>query len=126
MPLGWHISVFRQQTDGAAPAPFGAPQGERLAVWQTHVWGLEWLDELVKQQKAVHLGGNGYPYEYTATAAHIVPRLREGPPEASKVWTCDEGDIILEGWEGRTTMFPAIMNDCRPDEWLIIEVWDRS
>ena len=68
MPLGWHISVYRQMNDGTAPASFGAPPSARLVVWQTGLGGLEWLDDLVKQHKAINLGGNGYPLEYTALA----------------------------------------------------------
>src|ERR1700733_9119596 len=57
MPLGWNINVHRQQTDGSAPAAFGAPQGTQLAIWQTGLGGRDWLDELVKLQKAIYLGG---------------------------------------------------------------------
>ncbi len=126
MPLGWHISIYRQQNDGTTPAVFGAPQGTRLAVWQTGLGGLGWLDELVKQQKAIDLGGNGYPMEYTAMAAHIIPQLRDDPPEAKPVWIFDEGDIILAGWLGKTTKDPEAMDACRPDEWLLIQAWDES
>jgi hypothetical protein len=65
MPLGWHISVYRQQTDGSARATFGGPRSTRLAVWQTGLGGLDWFNELVKAQKAIDLGGNGYPMGYT-------------------------------------------------------------
>ena len=126
MPLGWHISVYRQQNDGTAPAAFGAPHGARLAVWQTGPGGLRWLDELVKQQKAIGLGGNGYPMEYTAQASHIIPQLRGEPPEAKAVWSLDAGDTILPGWHGKTTKDGQSMEACQPDEWLLIQAWDES
>jgi hypothetical protein len=126
MPFGWNINVHRQQTDGSAPAAFGAPQGTQLAVWQTGLGGRDWLDELVKLQKAIYLGGNGYPVEYTAMAIHLVPRLRGGPPLATLAWTFDKGDIIVPGWEGKTTKDLVAMDACRPDEWLIIQAWDES
>ena len=127
MPLGWHISVYRQQNDGSAPASFGAAHGQRLAVWQTGIRGLDWLDELVKEQKALDLGGNGgYPNEFTAMAAHIVPRLRDTPPEAKAVWTYDAGDIITPQWLGKTTKDADAMDACRPEEWLLIQAWDES
>jgi hypothetical protein len=126
MPLGWHISVYRQQTDGSAPAAFGAPHGTRLAVWQAALGGLGWLDELVKLQKAIDLGGNGYPREYTAMVIHIVPRLRGDPPLAKPVWTFDKGDIITREWLGKMTKDLEAMDACRPDEWLIIQAWDES
>jgi len=51
--LGWHISVYRQKDGGASPGTALTPQGTRLAVWQTGLWGLDWLDELVKAGKAI-------------------------------------------------------------------------
>jgi hypothetical protein len=126
MPLGWHISIYRQQSDGAAPAAFGTAHGTRLAVWQTGLGGLDWIVDLVKQQKAIALGGNGYPTEYTAMATHLLARIREGPPDANAVWSFDPGDVLLPGWLGKTTKDLAAMDACRPDEWLLIQAWDES
>lgn len=127
MPLGWSISVYRQQNVGCSPAPFGAAHGDRLAAWQTGLSGLDWLDELVQQQKAIDLGGNcGYPNEYTAMATHILPRIRDNPPKAKAVWSFDEVDILTEQWLGKTTTDPQTMDACRPDEWLIVQAWDES
>ncbi len=126
MPFGWNISVHRQQNDGSTPASFGASHGACLAVWQTGLSGLHWLDDLVKQQKAIGLGGNGYPMEYTAMATHIIPQLRDGPPEANAVWSFGVRDIIRPGWLGKTTKDPETMDACRPDEWLLIQAWDES
>jgi hypothetical protein len=126
MPLGWHISVYRQRNDGSAPASFESPDGRRLAVWQTGISGLNWIDELVRQQRAIGLGGNGYPLRYTAMAREIIPQIRGEPPAAKAVWTSDPGDIILPGWLGKTTQDFEAMDACRPDEWLLIEAWDES
>jgi hypothetical protein len=124
--LGWHITVYRQQNDGSMPATFHTEEGARLAVWQSGIGGLDWLDELVKQKKAIDLGGDGYPMRFTATARHIIPQLRNGPPHAKRYWTYDPGDIILPGWLGKTTKDPEVMDACRQDEWLLIEAWDES
>ncbi len=127
MPLGWHISVYRQANDGTLPASFKSVLGARLAVWQTGLFGLEWLRELVKQQKAIDLDGGGYPSGFTAQAVHIIPRIREDPPEAKTFWSFDEGDQILpELWPGKTTKDLEAMNSCRDDEWLFIQAWDES
>ena len=124
--LGWHISVFRQQNDGTAPAAFGAGHGARLAVWQTGLWGLRWIDELVNEQKAIDLGGNGYPVEYTAMATHLLAPLREGPPQAKARWTSGAGDTLTSEWLGTTAKDLEAMDACRADEWLIIQAWDES
>ena len=64
--------------------------------------------------------------EYSATAAHTMPRLRDNPHQSKPVWTFDAGDIILPEWLGKTTKDPEAMDTCRPDEWLIIQAWDES
>jgi hypothetical protein len=124
--LGWHISVYRQQNEGSSPASFGAAHGTRLAVWQTGLRGLDWIYELVEQQKAIGLGGNGYPLEFTAMMTHLKARLLEGPPDANTVWGYDSGDILLPGWLGKTTRDVEAMEECRPDEWVLIQAWDES
>jgi len=66
--LGWHISVFRQADGGLLPGTPKTERADRIAVWQTGTGGLDWLDELATQGMAVNLGGDGYPYWYTAQA----------------------------------------------------------
>jgi hypothetical protein len=124
--LGWHISVYRQGDGGASPASANCPHGTRIAVWQTDWDGLQWINELVEANRAINLGGNGYPCRYTGTAEHIVPRVLDGSPGAKPVWTCDEFDILTEKWEGRTVIDVAVAKQCRPDEWLLVEAWDES
>lgn len=124
--LGWHISVFRQADGGATPAASGSPKGERVAVWQTGLRGLKWIDRLVDDGRAIDLGGNGYPCGYTARAQHLVQRILDGPPEALNPWVCGPDDIIGKGWDGRTVIDRAAADDCRPDEWLLVEAWDET
>lgn len=127
MPIGWNIGVYRQRNDGQAPATFGSQAGPRLAVWQTGLCGLDWIEELVKQNKAISLGGTGYPLEFTAIAENIIPMILNGePPNAYPVWIFDYGDIILPGWLGKTTKDQSVMNECQPHEWLLIRAWDES
>lgn len=124
--LGWNIGVYRQQVGGAAPASFGSAHGTRLVVWQTGLGGLDWIYELVKQQKAIRLGGDGYPLEFTAMTMYLKTQLVEGPPHARAIWTYDPGDILLPGWLGETTKDLEALNACRSDEWLIVQAWDES
>ena len=124
--LGWHISIYHQADKGTLPATSTSPKGKRLAVWQTGLGGLDWIDELVKERKAIDLGGNGYPSRYTAIAEHLISHIVDGPPLAKKIWSSDEGDILTEKWEGRTVVDQAEVKNCRPDEWLMVEVFDES
>lgn len=124
--LGWYISVFRQADGGSTPAKRDAEEGPRLAVWQTGWEGLQWLDELAEAGNAIDLGGNGYPNYYTAQAEHIISRVVAGPPLANQVWGFDSDWIILPGWAGKTVIDRGVVDDCQPDEWLIIIAWDES
>lgn len=124
--LGWNIGVFRQTNGGASPATAESPEGARLAVWQTGLFGLDWIRELVATGKAIALGGNGYPCRYTATAENLIPWIIDKPPGARETWVCEAHDILLERWEGKTVIDRAEAAACRPDEWLLIEAWDES
>jgi len=124
--LGWHISVFRQTDGGASPAESAAGQGTRVAVWQAGPWGLGWIDDLVKEGKVVSLGGNGYPFRYTAQAEQVLPRITAGPPEARDTWAVGPHDILGPPWEGQTVIDRVAADGCRADEWLLIVAWDES
>jgi len=124
---GWHLSIYRQTDEHAAmPATAESPKGTRLAVWQAGDDGLKWLDGLVKAGEAISLGGDGYPYRYTAAAEILVPRVLGGPPEARRCWIYGEHDILSEKWAGKTVVDRAAAAACRSDEWLLIEAWDES
>jgi hypothetical protein len=124
--LGWHISVYRQTDDGSSPATAESAKGTRLAVWQTGLGGLDWVIDLVKAGKAIDLGGNGYPYEYTATAENLLSQIIDEPPGGRLIWETGADDIITEKWEGRTVIDHSAANACRPDEWLLVVAWDES
>ena len=124
--LGWAIGVYRQKDSSLSPAKCETPEGVRLAVWQTGLRGLDWLDELVKAGNAINLGGNGYPNRYTATAASLLPRIMEVPPLARATWQIEAGNVVTDKWEGRTVTDPGTASLCRPDEWLLVEAWDES
>lgn len=123
--LGWNINVHRQQDEGTVPPTFGAAQGTFLAAWQTGLGGLDWIYELVKQGKAIDLGGNGYPYEFTAMAEHLTDAL-EQPPHANATWVAGERDILPLGHPGKTVVDGEAIRACRRDEWLMIRAWDES
>lgn len=124
--LGWHISVYRQRDGGVTPAIPKSPEGRRLAVWQTGLGGLDWLNELVKAGKAIDLGGDGYPCRYTAIAEYLIPRIADMPPGARANWLREASDVITDQWEGKTVVDGAAVSQCRPDEWLLVEAWDES
>jgi hypothetical protein len=123
--LGWHISVYRQADGGRKPATSASSRAARLAVWQTGVGDLDWLEELVRSGEAIGLGGSGYPCWYTAKALAILNRALPSPPGARSAWASDPGDILTDGWEGHTVIDDTAVQSTSPDEWLLIE-WDES
>lgn len=124
--LGWNIAIYRKQNTELSPATFDSPVGQRLAIWQTGLGGLDWIEELVKKGGATDLGGNGYPLRYTANAKNLTPIIMDGPPLAKETWSSDDGDVLLENWEGKTVLDKPEIEKCNPDEWLIIEAFDES
>jgi hypothetical protein len=124
--LGYHISIYKLQS-GAQPAPSAkAPRTDRLAVWQTGIGGLDWIDDLVKKGAAVSLGAFGYPTTYTAKIQDVRPRILDGPPDANEVWGYDPGDILTDKWCGKTTIDRGALDACSPNEWILVEAWDES
>ncbi len=123
--LGWHISVYRQADGGAEPAAQESPVGDRIAVWQTGIGGLDWLDSLVETGDVIQIQDPGYPGRYTAQAQHLLQRIKR-PPGANKVWSSGPHDILTDKWEGKTVCDKSVAEACSPDEWLIVEAWDES
>ena len=123
--LGWHISVYRQLGSWFDPANYVDERGARVAVWQTGLGGLDWIED-VARAKGHCLGGNGYPCRYTAQAHDLLPVILAGPPNARNPWHADPGDILGPKWVGRTLIDHEVAKACDPDEWLLVEAWDES
>ncbi len=126
--LGWHIRVFHGVTDWKAAAcmEFDEPE-TAIAVWQTGLGGLNWIDALVAEGRAEHLGYNGgYPMVYKAPAKDLMPPILEGPPLANKRWGYDPGDVLTDKWIGQTVTHREAAARCAPDDWLLVRAWDLS
>jgi hypothetical protein len=131
--LGWHISVHRltdpalRETGADAEAALAASAlGERLAVWQAGLAGLQWIDDLAAGGQGRTLLGGGYPSRYLIRARELVPRILAGPPAENTIWIVGPNDILGPGWLGKTTVDEDALRSCPPEEWLLVEVWDES
>jgi hypothetical protein len=123
--LGWIISIYRKKSRLTLPATAKSVQGEQLATWQSGLWGLQWMDELVESGKGIQLQRGGYPNLYTGRSKDILPRISD-PPDVHTSWFCGPYDLAGDGWEGRTVIDATAIARCSPDEWLIIQAWDES
>ena len=117
--LGWYISVYRRQGNRLDPANYSDERGARVAVWQTGLDGLDWIED-VAHTKGHCLGGNGYPCRYTPRAHDLLPAILSGPRNP---WHSDPGDILGLKWVGRTLIVHEVKKACDLDEWRFVEAW---
>ncbi len=96
MGMGWHISVYRQISARDTPSADRDPRGALLATWQAGVGGLAWLTDLIEADDAVQLSANA-GYPVRCTV-----RARAAIP------------------------LVTALEECQPDEWLLVEAWDES
>jgi hypothetical protein len=113
--LGWEVLVYRPT----------APDGF-IARWMTSVFGLEWLDQLVKDNKAVNLGGNGYPNKYAIAAGVLLPIIKAGLPANHSPLVIGDDYTLPEGWSGQVTWNQQAASACQTTDQLLIEAWDQS
>jgi hypothetical protein len=100
-------------------------RGDRIAVWQTGVGGLPWIEDLVRSGAALEVSEGGYPSVFYAKAVDVVPRL-DSPPGAKPIWISGPDDGLTEEWAGTTVVDHGVAATCTPDEWLLFEAWDES
>ena len=113
--LGWEIFVYRPST----PDVF-------IARWMTSVFGLKWLDHLVKDNKAVCLGGNGYPTKYSIAAGDLLPIIKAGPPSNDSPRVIGDDYVLPQGWNGQIEWNQQEVLGCQASDQLMIEAWDQS
>ena len=119
--LGWSVSVFRKGDEDSHHS-----ENLALAHWETGVWGLDWLDKLIKENKAVDLGGNGYPLRYSIAAGVLLPILKAGLPKHETPTIIGDDYVLPKGWNGNLLLNEKKFLACPSDEILIVEAWDLS
>lgn len=120
--LGWYIVIFVENSNIPIDRNTSTER-TRLVSWATGVSGRNWLDELVYEDKATNLGGNGYPFKYSGKASSILPFIISGPPPY-------EGKTVVVDYAGKDIYSLKIdeqkISQCHAEDKLIIEVWDQS
>ncbi|HWV46133.1 MAG TPA: hypothetical protein VN039_08970 [Nitrospira sp.] len=118
--LGWGVMVLRPEV-----ASTGKPEC-LLARWTTGVSGLGWLEDLVKEGKAIDLGGDGYPNRYPITLDLVLPILHRGLPSNDSPVVIGEDYLVPPGCNGKIEVNTAELVDCSNSESLVVEAWDQS
>lgn len=129
--LGWFISVYLPKEAQKGPSPKTAPtfktplEKKPLIRWATGISGDEWIRKLCREGKAINLGGDGYPFKFTAQAKILRPFLLESPPHPSLYWKeFVESELPISGGEGLRNS--KTLKSLEEDQWLVIEVFDQS
>ena len=125
--IGWRISVYRQTNGGNSPAEFSyANVGPLVAVWSSASDGLGWFEDLAEQGKAIALGGDGYPFEFTAKTIDLETEFIEGSAGVNQISILDPKEPVPSLWDGWMCVYREELKACHPDEWLLIKVFDQS
>jgi len=110
--LGWLIIIFQQKTPKPSPPTSETKTGREVIRWEAYVNGINWIDELVSEGKALELKSGGHPCLYTAQTKYLLPDLESNPP-------------FIRTWSNLELDKSRLLK-ISPKEWLIIEVWDMS
>ena len=123
--LGWLINVWRQVDP---PDTSARTRRGFIAGWEAGIFGTAWLDTLVKEGRAVSLGGTGYPCRYTVTAAVLASTISSGPPRHTgpTPLIMSEDRALPAGGFADFEFDQAALAECTPDEELIVDAWDLS
>ena len=129
--LGWWISVF---SDADRQEP------HLIASWECGVSGLDWLDELCKEGRAVQTENKGgYPDVYQTQVRHVFPRLLDG--KISPQDDAPNGNftpVFMEDDKGKTVLMksygyrslklhrPELLRALPLEAVLTIQVFDLS
>ncbi|MCL2579184.1 MAG: hypothetical protein FWE32_04040 [Oscillospiraceae bacterium] len=123
--LGWSFSVDHQK-DSTRPATAQEDEHDFIAFWQSHTYGLDWLDELVEQGNAICLSRVYYPSLYTLQLRHVLPVMAfRQPPHVRWLPRWENGKLIGRDRPQFTLIDKEIFTG-DPDRWVLITVFDLS
>lgn len=130
--IGWWFVVTTQRPqERDDPTPYKLREST-LAQWEVAVSGIDWIERLVKDGKAVQLKSGGYPSRYTAKAGVVLPLLKNGGvlPAKDGLWVfgVDAGEEYAQppDWIDNVQVHAERVAACPPDLDLTIDVWDLS
>jgi len=104
------------------------PKTGRLASWRVGVYGLDWLNNLVKDGKATVKETGGYPNTYTALACDVLPLIANGPPSLPSV----QGPVLIDSvghgwnWFDDVIIHSDRIAECPQDRVITIVAFDLS
>ena len=118
--LGWEVYI-RRKNESESNDP-----RDDIAKWNTSVYGLYWIDDLVNTGDAINLGGNGYPNRYSIKAGLFRSILNKGIPSHNSRPIIGEDYYLPAGYNSPLQVNNDILNKCPDYEELIVTAWDLS
>lgn len=123
--LGYEIFVYRMDLIEMPERP-GSKDSALLARWMVNLFGLDWLQELVKQGKAEFERNSGYPERFIVAAKYILPVLKAGVPRARSPLVIGDDYVMPPNWIGDAILHEDRIAACPAEQLLRIDAWDQS
>ena len=121
--LGWEF--FISPRADAESGSEGQP-ARLIANWRAGLGGTEWVDSLVRQERAKNCGGNGYPLRYEISAATLLTVLESGIPRHRGPRVIGDDYQLPADYIGDVTIDLGRLRALPPDDVLCVEAWDQS
>jgi hypothetical protein len=122
--LGWEFVVFKKSDTDAKGSPYR--QGLRfLASWECGLGGEEWIEDLVAAGKASPQK-HDFMRTFVVTAEVMNDILRNGIPKHTGPEVVGDDYYMPKGWTGNALFDWKALRELRPDELLIVDMFDQS
>lgn len=122
--IGWWIVIAAQTPDERAAA--WDNEAALLAHWESSMFGICWIEQLVEEGKAEQLWHGGYPNRYKAMAYEVLPLIADGPPIHDGPAAIGDDFVVPGDWLGNLVICYDRIAACSPQQVLTIEAWDLS
>ena len=123
--LGWEIYIHRLNSDPSLETT-KFTQESVVAHWRAGLGGYDWIKALVKENKAKALGGNGYPFLFSAKFHVLQPVILNGAPSHSGPLVIGDDYVLPSNYLERPIINEANLLKCQSDDDMYIQVWDMS
>ena len=123
--LGWEIFIHRLDSSQTLESR-QFTQASVVTKWRAGIGGYDWIKVLAKEDKAKALGGNGYPFMFSAKFNILQPIILNGAPSHNGLMMIGDDYVLPKNYLESPTVNEANLLKCQPDDDMFIAVWDMS
>lgn len=124
--IGWGIVILALTPEERDNADQETLRAATLAQWETGAWGIEWIERMAQDGKAVKMLAYGYPNRYTAKAADVLHLLNAPPELPAGPLVVGDDYALPANWRGAINLYADRVDACPADLMLTIDAWDLS